>query len=126
MAPRPRPNAAFSPAARWVSTASTELANPPFARLARQRRRGGRVRSVHHSIDLMRVVSGLLLPAVAYLARRKTRWDYSKFHKRRRQARRARFAPILDLRASLPKTGTDDSHKLAAPNPDPANAGNPK
>jgi hypothetical protein len=26
-------------------------------------------------IDLMRVVSGLLLPAVAYLARRKTRWD---------------------------------------------------
>ena len=77
-------------------------------------------------IDLMRVVSGLLLPAVAYLARRKTRWDYSKCHKRRRQARRARFAPILDLRASLPKTGTDDSHKLAAPNPDPANAGNPK
>ena len=44
-------------------------------------------------IDLMRVVSGLLLPAVAYLARRKTRWDYSKCHKRRRQARRARFAP---------------------------------
>jgi hypothetical protein len=74
----------------------------------------------------MRVVSGLLLPAVAYLARRKTRWDYSKCHKRRRQARRARFAPILDLRASLPKTGTDDSHKLAAPNPDLANAGNPK
>lgn len=73
----------------------------------------------------MRVVFGLLLPAVAYLARRKTRWDYSKCHKRRRQARRARFAPILDLRASLPKTGTD-SHKLAAPNPDLANAGNPK
>lgn len=73
----------------------------------------------------MRVVFGLLLPAVAYLARRKTRWDYSKCHKRRRQARRARFAPILDLRASLPKTGTD-SRKLAAPNPDLANAGNPK
>ena len=73
----------------------------------------------------MRVVSGLLLPAVAYLGRRKTRWDYSKCHKRRRQARRARFAPILDLRASLPKTGTDYSDKLAAPNPDLANAGNP-
>ena len=44
-------------------------------------------------IDLMRVVSGLLLPAVAYLARRKTRWDYSKCNKRRRQARRARLPP---------------------------------
>ena len=44
-------------------------------------------------IDLMRAVSGLLLPAVAYLARRKTRWDYSKCHKRRRLARRARFCP---------------------------------
>ena len=50
-------------------------------------------------IDLMRVVSGLLLPAVAYLARRKTRWDYSK---RRRQARRARFASILDIRGLAP------------------------
>ena len=48
-------------------------------------------------IDLMRVVFGLLLPAVAYLARRKTRWDYSKCHKRRRQARRARFAPFRSL-----------------------------
>ena len=28
--------------------------------------------------------------------RDETRWDYSKCHKRRRQARRARFAPILD------------------------------
>ena len=99
----------------------------------------------------MRVASGLLSPAVAssppaggrpalyekgristtnygekvflFLVRRK--WDYSKCHKRRRQARRARFAPILDLRASLPKTGTDYSDKLAAPNPDLANAGNP-
>jgi len=74
--------------------------------------------------DLMRVASGLLSPAMAYLAssppaggrpalyekgrisatnygekvllflvRRKTTWDYSKCHKRRRQARRARFAP---------------------------------
>ena len=69
--------------------------------------------------DLMRVASGLLSPAVAssppaggrpalyekgristtnygekvflFLVRRK--WDYSKCHKRRRQARRARFAP---------------------------------
>src|SRR6516162_10963250 len=83
--------------------------------------------------DLMRVAAGLLSPAVAssppaggrpalydkgristtnygekvflFLVRRK--WDYSKCHKRRRQARRARFAPILDLRASLPRTGTD-------------------
>jgi len=93
----------------------------------------------------MRVASGLLSPAVAssppaggrpalyekgristtnygekvflFLVRRK--WDYSKCHKRRRQARRARFAPILDLRASLPRTGTDrtaiSSRRLLAP-----------
>src|SRR6516162_6018214 len=40
-------------------------------------------------------------------------------------ATKVRSCPILDLRASLPKTGTDYSDKLAAPNPDLANAGNP-
>jgi len=72
------------------------------------RRRGGaQTPQAQDRLDARRL--WIAVARVAYLARRKTRWDYSKCHKRRSQARRARFAPILDLRASLPKTGTDDT-----------------